>query len=200
MSRPRYRACLEQGLRLDLNRLARQGFVLRGGRSGPKGIRWSYTYTDEHIASGTIEAGMGYPPEGWFRIRVGSLNQMLDLVAQPRRFGGYQWYFRCPRTHRLASVMWMPVGGRTFASRQAWGRQVAYASQFETWHGRALTMAHELRTKLGGPEYAGIGNGDPPKPKWMRWATYNRIMDRADRYEGIADQRLIMYAAQFLKK
>lgn len=198
MPRPRERACLQEGLKLDLNSLARRGFVSPGHLTGPAGIRWSCTYTDEHIRSGTIEANMGHPSDGWFRIRIGSLDQRIGLWAQPRRFGGHQWYFRCPRTGRLASVLWMPAGARTFASRQAWGRQVAYASQYETWHGRALTMAQKLRMKLGGPDYWAL-SGDPPKPKWMRWRTYNRIMDQADRYEAIADRRLVMFAAQFLK-
>jgi len=92
----------------------------------------------------------------------------------------------------------MPPGAHSFASRHAWRRQVAYASQFETWEGRALRMAQRLRTKLAGPDWAGLDGTDPPKPKWMRWRTYNRIMDRCDRYEEIADRALIMLGAKLL--
>jgi hypothetical protein len=28
----------------------------------------------------------------------------------------------------------------------------------------------------------------PPKPKWMRWRTYNRAMEKFDRYEAILDE------------
>ena len=28
----------------------------------------------------------------------------------------------------------------------------------------------------------------PPKPKWMRWKTYNRHVERFDRYEEILDR------------
>lgn len=199
MPRPRYRACLESGLKLDLNRLRRRGYVTPGHRTGPKFIRWSWTQTDEEVASGTLEAQMTNPEEGWLRIRLGELDQWLSLVSQPRKFGGHQWYFECPVTRRRASVLWMPPGARRFASRQAWRRQVAYASQFETRYGRALLMAQRIRTKLAGPEWAGLDGNDPPKQKWMRWATYNRMLDRCDRYESVADERLFMLAAKLMR-
>ena len=47
MSRPRERVCLQDGLKLDLNRLARKGFIRRGARSGPMGIRWYSSYWAE---------------------------------------------------------------------------------------------------------------------------------------------------------
>jgi len=55
----------------------------------------------------------------------------------------------------------MPPGARQFASRQAWGRQVAYQSQFQTWYDRALTAGQNLRCKLGGPDWAGYDEFDP---------------------------------------
>ena len=86
----------------------------------------------EQIAWGIITADMSGAngPHGWFRIQIGSLDQLIILVARPRHFGGHQWYFVCPYTKRHASVLWMPPGARDFACRQKWGRQVAYNSQF----------------------------------------------------------------------
>lgn len=40
------------------------------------------------------------------------------------------------------------------------------------------------------PDWTGLDGTDPPKPKWMRWRTFNRIMDRCDRYGAIADRGL----------
>jgi hypothetical protein len=34
----------------------------------------------------------------------------------------------------------------------------------------------------------------PPKPKWMRWQTYNRAEEKFDRYEAILDQGLLRTA------
>jgi len=44
MPRPRSGVCLQNGLKLDLNILARKGFVQRGCYSGVRGIRWTHSY------------------------------------------------------------------------------------------------------------------------------------------------------------
>ena len=129
MPRSRQRATLEEGPRLDINRPSRQGFIRPGAKSGPIPIQWTNTYTGEAVASGVITASMEESEEGWLRIQIGNLDQWIN-GAQPRRFGGRQWYFRCPATQRRCSVLWMPSGARQFCSRQAWRKQVAYASQF----------------------------------------------------------------------
>jgi len=55
--------------------------------------------------------------------------------------GSLRPYCICPRTARRISALWKPPGSRSFAGRQAWGRQVAYGSQFETPRDRALSAA-----------------------------------------------------------
>ena len=39
----------------------------------------------------------------------------------------------------------------------------------------------------------------PPKPKWMRWSTYNRHVERYDAYEGILDRGIFELAAKLGK-
>jgi len=39
-----------------------------------------------------------------------------------------------------------------------------------------------------------------PKPKWMRWATYDRHAEQFDRYEAILDYGCAAPAARFLGK
>jgi hypothetical protein len=65
-------------LKLDLNRLARRGFIQPGVYKGC-GISWTNSYTGEQIALGFITANMNGPDEGWFRIQVGSLDQHIVL-------------------------------------------------------------------------------------------------------------------------
>ena len=79
MPKPRQRACLEQGLKLDLNKLARQGLVRGGAKVRPRIIRWTYTYTGEEIASGLITANMEGTDDGWLQIQMGDLDQWLML-------------------------------------------------------------------------------------------------------------------------
>jgi hypothetical protein len=185
MPRPRQRVCLQDGLKLDLNRLARQGFVRPGFNIGLRGIRWTHSYWGE-IASGTISADMSCRDGGWLRIQLGSLDQNVALVPRPRHFGGSQWYFLCPVKSRLISVLWKPDGATRFCSRQTWGLQVAYRSQFNDATDRAHAGKERIKSRL-------IGNLDPdewdlpPKPKWMRWSTYNRYVERYDHYEEVLD-------------
>src|SRR5947208_15942892 len=87
MSRPRERVCLQDGLKLDLNRLAREGFVRRGANIRGRGIKWTHSYWGE-IAAGTISADMSGTHEGWFRIQLGSLDQRVIIIPRPRYFGG----------------------------------------------------------------------------------------------------------------
>jgi hypothetical protein len=194
MARARERVCLQDGLKLDLNRLARNGFIKRGANIGSCGIRWTHSYWGE-IASGVISADMSGQNEGWLRIQLGNLDQTIILVARPRHFGGKQWYFICPVKNRPSSVLWKPSGATRFCSRQTWGRQVAYQSQFSDAANRAHGGQAKIKARL-------IANLDPeewdlpPKPKWMRWATYNRHVARYDHYEDILDYGCVAFAAK----
>jgi hypothetical protein len=38
------------------------------------------------------------------------------------------------------------------------------------------------------------------KPKRMRWATYNRLMDKLVAADDVADERLILLAARWLEE
>src|SRR6476619_7329270 len=200
MSRPRERVCLQDGLKLDLNRLARQGFVRRGANIGGRGIKWTHSYWGE-IATGTISADMSGKDEGWFRIQLGSLDQRIILVPRARHFGGRQWYFMCPVRNQPASVLWKPNGATRFCSRQTWGRQVAYQSQFNDVTSRAHAGQARIKTRLC--SLGGLDPEDwdfPPKPKGMRWQTYNRYERQYDRYDETLDSGLLELAAKFLRK
>jgi hypothetical protein len=137
--------------------------------------------------------------EGWLRIGLGSLDQRIMLVAKQRHFGGRQWYFVCPVKNRPVSVLWKPPGSWRFCSRHTWGRQVAYSSQYLDRDSRAHAGQSKIRSRL-----CSIGGLDPdewdlpPKPNWMRWATYNRYSERYDHYEDILDFGCAALAAKFL--
>jgi hypothetical protein len=189
MPRPRHRVCLQDGLKLDFNHLARKGFIKFGANIGARGISWSNSHQGK-IASGVITADMTDPSHAWFRIAIGRFAQEITLVSRPRRFGGHQWFFVCPVTGGIATVLWKPPGASKFCSRQAWGRRVAYRSQFQDASDRAYSGKERIKARL-------IGDLDPndwelpPKPKWMRWATYKRYVERFDDYEERLDNASI---------
>ena len=198
MPKSRRRVCLESGLKLDLNRLRRQGLV-RAGANAHAIVRWTNPYTGEEIAKGVITSNMEGKHEGWLRIQLGDLNQMIILVPKPRHFGGYQGYFVCPVMNRYASVLWMPPGAERFCCRQAWGKQVAYASQFAGPDNRAHIGQAKIKSRLNADPNP--DNWDlPPKPKWMRWRTYNRYVERYDGYEAILDYGIADLLAKLLSK
>jgi hypothetical protein len=199
MPRSRQRAQLESGLKLDINRLLRRGFIRSGTITGPIGIKWTDTYFDEEIASGWITADLSGTEEGWLHINLGSLDQRIPLVARPRHFGGRQWFFICPYVNCRAMVLWMPPGARSFACRKRWGRQVAYASQFMDRDNRAHRGKAKINSRLC--SIGGFNHDEwdfPPKPKWMRWRTYNSAEEKFDRYESILDEGTYALMARFL--
>ena len=84
-----------------------------------------------------------------------------------------------------------------FSSRQTWKRQVAYASQFADPDNRAHQGQAKIKSRL-------IADLDPdewdlsPKPKWTRWRTYDRYVERYDAYEAILDYGIYELVAKLL--
>ena len=183
MARPRQRVRLEDGLKIDLNKVLREGL-------GPPGripwIRWKSTRAGE-IAKGSITIRKEGENRGFLKIVLGKLDQRLDLLAQPRHFGGRQWYFLCPITSKKCSVVWLPPGADRFCSRQAWGKQVAYSTQFEPPFNRAISAREKVKDKLIGK----LNRREwelPSKPKWMRWDTYERLAEKYRFQQGMINQ------------
>jgi hypothetical protein len=198
MARPRQRACLQQGLKLDINLLARRGLIAPGSATGPQSIRWVNS-SDQVIASGWISADMKGDTEGWLHIQIDKFDQRITLSASPCHYGGRKWFFLCPVMNRRASVLWLPRGAQHFASRHAWPGQVAYRSQFMTALDRAYLGMERIKRRL-------IGDLDPqewdlpPKPKWMRWKTYRRFVERIEEYEAALDAGALSRVRRLLRR
>jgi hypothetical protein len=198
MGRGGWRVKLENGFKLDLNRLARRGFIRPGASTGPVGISWTSSYWG-HQGSALIWADMSGPIEGSFRIRFGQLDQRIILLRRRRHFGGGQWYFMCPVMNRRASVLWKPPGATRFCSRQTWGRQVAYQSQFLSPTDRVWLAKSKMNNRLCAAGEFDPDDWDfPPKPKWMRWRTYERFERRYDMLEDVLDREIRSAAARLL--
>jgi hypothetical protein len=137
--------------------------------------------------------------EGLFCIRIDDLEQRIALVTLPRHFGGRSWFFVCPVINCRASVLWLPRGAQHFASRHAWPGKVAYHSQFMTAADRAYLGMERIKRRLIGeldPEAWDL----PPKPKWMRWKTYDRLVERFERYEAALDAAALSHVTKLLRR
>jgi hypothetical protein len=194
MARPRERVCLEAGLKLNINKLPRYLFIPEDGVVWHHTMCWTDSYTGELVASALISTRLQTARAGWFRIQIGNLDQWIDLVAHPRHFGGRRWYFSSPCPPRC-SVLWMPPGASRFTSRQNYGNEVAYASQFETAADRALRGQAKIIARFSTNDRFKWSDL-PPKPKWMRWRTYNRLEQKYDAYEVVVDHHIETLAAR----
>ena len=147
MGRDRQRATLDGGIGLDINRLMKRGSLVPGASTSSSVIWYDSNYGDE-IAQGIISADMTGAIAGTFRITFNGWFQEFILETRERHFGGRQWYFFCPKARRICSTLWMPPGASHFAARQAWGRRVAYASQFLDETNRAHRGQAKINKKL----------------------------------------------------
>jgi hypothetical protein len=89
--------------------------------------------------------------------------------------GGARPWFICPALGcgRRVAILY---AGTIFACRRC--RQLAYPSTREDAGDRATRRADNIRRRLGWEP--GILNGHGPKPKWMRWRTFHRLVDQHD--------------------
>jgi hypothetical protein len=191
MPRDRWRATLESGPKLDLAR-----FIRRGAGKPDTNIICTLTYASGERVIADIKLR---EHGGWMDLSHSGGQQTFSLVSSPRNFGGLQWYAVCPRTRPRFRVFFRPLGATYFASRHAWGRSAAYASQFLDPIGRAWRTKAKVKARL-------IGDEDPdewdlpPKPKGMRWATYEKWEAKFDAAEDAIDAHLMMAAARLMKQ
>jgi hypothetical protein len=112
--------------------------------------------------------------------------QRIGIVSVRCGFGGLRWHWVCPATGRNVRYLYLPNGGTQFLSR------AAYKLRWQTTCSTKLAKSHlrlaRIAKKLGA-EYRGFSHEPPPRPKWMRWWTYERLAAEwraaAGRHDGI---------------
>ena len=120
----------------------------------------------------------------------------IRLTSTVPTYGGRRWWFRCPRTGRRTTQLYLPNGGWHFWSRHAY--RLGYACQREGRFLRLQRRAAKLNGELGGKEWA-TWNEPPGKPKWMRWPTYERKLAKWRRVAAYADAEYQRICIQILK-
>ena len=198
MSRSGRRATLEDGSKVSLNELL-AAIRERTGKLNSAIVTYAVTGADGRTTKRTVVVAIGSFGGGSVCISEGGREQTVSLTSRGRRFVGRQWFFICPVTKTRATVLWKPPGASQFAGRKAWGKQVAFASQFQTPPYRALSAAQNLRYRLAGPVYASIDDISPPRPTGMHRRTYQRKLQRLAAYEARCDRHEAILAERLEK-
>jgi hypothetical protein len=144
------------------------------------------------------------PPEGpyvelehetrdWRDERTVTYQVRLAWTVPP--YGGRRWWFVCPRSHRWVAKLYLPNGGHYFWSRKAYG--LGYGVQRETKLDRRMRKARKLSYALGGD---GDIDAPPEKPKWMRWATYERKIAAFEEASIEANHLFGLHCAPLLRR
>jgi hypothetical protein len=181
----------ECAFRIDIDALRRDDLIRLGVRGGCV-IRFSHPYRDLEVE---CETHIGGPWNDWVRLKYEmidywtgeplKIDDKVYLAATRPHFGGLRWWFVCPQLNTRVRKLYLPLGGRHFWSRRAY--ELAYASQRETKYDRALRRARKLRLRLGSDP---ADDECPDKPPRMRWATYNRLLDKLRAADSVVDERL----------
>jgi hypothetical protein len=120
------------------------------------------------------------------------VDEIISLVTTPCHFGGERIWFRCPSCSKRAAKLY---------SASAYFRcqrccRAPYASQQETDLDRANRKARKLRRKLN--DDGGIGDPIWKKPKGMHWRTFERLREKVERQDEIANGAFIAHAARLI--
>jgi hypothetical protein len=190
MSRDGWRPHLEGARCLDLVALFRDR-ALRSS-SSTSGI-WQWTRDGERIASISYSATLG-EETGELRLSYTWTpgDEPLDAIcnirlsSRPLPYGGRYWYMHCPYTRRRARKLYKFGPIEQFCHRTAIRPLPTYAIQRLSGSDRVNAQRWALRRKIG-DDFSDLF-GEPCKPKWMRWRTFERYARRdaelADRDEG----------------
>jgi hypothetical protein len=152
---------------IDVNRLHREGCLAAGWSGG-----WQWTRDGKKVAWITLSAGNDRLHLS-YRVRVAGgewedIDETVRIVRLPCHFGGARRYFICPGVVNGVAcgrrVTKLYGSGRYFLCRHCY--RLAYQSQREQPHERALRRANNIRMRLGGDP--GMLSPFPGKPRGFR--------------------------------
>jgi hypothetical protein len=172
---------------LDVMKLARSGFL-----SGMHFGGWQWMCGDETVATISIRGGRQQISLSYRSRSYGgewqSVEQPVPISWTACRFGGERPWFVCGvRANGVycgRRVAKLYAGGRLFACRHCYrlGYNVQRIGPMDQAHHHLARLHRKLSADYDGPE------GPPaPKPKWMRWKTYSKLVQQIEAGEERLD-------------
>ena len=167
--RPAYKIKGEQLMRLDIRAIRRSGLLRMSGAT-----TWTWSRGDEHVGSAqlTVSADsirLAYSVNGQ------DSSQIVTTATTSCAFGGSRRWFSCPACHGRVALLYMRSG--RFACRSC--QRVSYSTQSGSESTRGFALYHRLHALI-----------EAGKPKWQRWATFQRLEDRFNRVDGRVSRSL----------
>ena len=170
--RPGYRLKAEQMLKVDIRLWHKGGYLVNG-----QSFNWQWSRGGER--TGSISAWVSSASIRLnYAVNGKDASQTIRTTTTPCRYGGSRRWFECPVCCGRAAVLFMREG--RFACRQC--QKVSYTSQSGSTHDRALARYHQLNALI-----------EAGKPKWQRWATFERLEDRFERANEQANRSLMTF-------
>ncbi len=161
---------------LDIRKLQRDGLLTPGQAFG-----WNWLRKGETVASINIRSEVDRVILDYRSRSNGGEWQAMEYPVRvewtPCHLGGRRAWFHCPAPGcgRRVAILF---GGSVFACRHC--HKLAYESQREPDHDRAVRRADTIRRRLGWEP--GILNGSGWKPKGMHWRTFERLKAEHDAF------------------
>lgn len=171
-----WRPHIESALCLDLRRMMRARAIVPGCESSGA---WQWTRDGERVASIGYRAAIGMESGTLtlsYRDEGQDAQDVILLTTVPNHYGGRNWFMHCPATGRRARKLYKWAGLAHFRHREAVRPRPTYASQRDSGSNRVMRQRWALRQKMG-DQWSDLF-GEPFKPKWMRWQTYERYARR----------------------
>lgn len=173
--RPGYRLKAEHTPKIDIRVWHKRGLLWDGGTNS-----WSWSRGAESAGSirytvSSASIRLTYSVNGQ------DASQTISTTTTPCHYGGSRPWFSCPVCHHRAAVLYLRSG--RFACRSC--QRVSYASQSGSESDRGHASYHRLHALI-----------EAGKPKWQRWATFNRLEDRFER----ADERVSMLLLKVIQR
>ena len=168
--RPAYRLKAENTLKIDIRIWHQKGLLWDGGTNTCSWSRGGVSTGSIRFTVSAESIRLTYAVQGQ------DASQTIQTTATPCRYGGARRWFECPVCRGRAAVLFMRVG--RFACRKC--QKVSYTSQSGSSKDRELTRYHQLHALI----QAG-------KPKWQRWATFERLEDRFERVNEQVNRSLM---------
>jgi hypothetical protein len=112
-------------------------------------------------------------------------SQTVHTTTTQCGYGGSRRWFSCPVCGGRCEVLFMRQS--RFACRSC--QRVSYRSQNGSEHDRLNARYHRLNALV-----------EAGKPRWQRWATFNRLEDRLEQADYLATKSLMYFVERLTGK